>query len=116
MKLYITPGSPYARIARIVILEKGLESRVEVIVAQSRDKGWHDAFQAEAAFEVRVVDVFAHHGQRVSESRDDISKGDGLSGERVCQRFEAAPLEAGVVGHHRARARATNRPTRQGKA
>jgi glutathione S-transferase len=36
MKLYITPGSPYARIARIVILEKGLESRVEVIVAQTR--------------------------------------------------------------------------------
>lgn len=36
MKLYITPGSPYARIARIVILEKGLESRVEIIVAQTR--------------------------------------------------------------------------------
>ena len=36
MKLYITPGSPYARMARIVILEKGLESRVEVIVAQTR--------------------------------------------------------------------------------
>ena len=26
MKLYITPGSPYARIARIVVLEKGLET------------------------------------------------------------------------------------------
>jgi len=36
MKLYITPGSPYARIARVVILEKGLESRVEIIVAQTR--------------------------------------------------------------------------------
>ena len=36
MKLYITPGSPYARIARMVILEKGLESRVEIIVAQTR--------------------------------------------------------------------------------
>ncbi len=36
MKLYITPGSPYARMARIVVLEKGLESRVEVIVAQTR--------------------------------------------------------------------------------
>ena len=36
MKLYITPGSPYARIARIVILEKRLESRVEVIVARTR--------------------------------------------------------------------------------
>jgi len=36
MKLYITPGSPYARIARVVILEKGLEGRVEIIVAQTR--------------------------------------------------------------------------------
>ena len=35
MKLYITPGSPYARIARIVILEKGLENRIEIIVAKT---------------------------------------------------------------------------------
>ena len=36
MKLYITPGSPYARMARVVVLEKGLESRVEIIAAQTR--------------------------------------------------------------------------------
>ena len=36
MKLYITEGSPYARMARIVVLEKGLASRVEVIAAQTR--------------------------------------------------------------------------------
>jgi glutathione S-transferase len=36
VKLYITPGSPYARMARIVVLEKGLESRVETIVATTR--------------------------------------------------------------------------------
>jgi glutathione S-transferase len=36
MKLYITPGSPYARMARIVVLEKGLGSRVEVVVAKTR--------------------------------------------------------------------------------
>ena len=36
MKLYITPGSPYARIARVVVLEKGLASRVEIIAAQTR--------------------------------------------------------------------------------
>jgi glutathione S-transferase len=36
MKLYITPGSPYARMARIVVLEKGLEGRVEIIVAKTR--------------------------------------------------------------------------------
>jgi len=39
MKLYITPGSPYARIVRIVILEKKLESQVEIIVAQTRFSG-----------------------------------------------------------------------------
>lgn len=36
MKLYITPGSPYARMARIVVLEKGLQHRVETIVAKTR--------------------------------------------------------------------------------
>lgn len=36
MKLYITPGSPYARMARIVILEKGLSDRVEIIPARTR--------------------------------------------------------------------------------
>jgi glutathione S-transferase len=36
MKLYITPGSPYARIARIVVIEKRLEGRIEVIAAQTR--------------------------------------------------------------------------------
>ena len=39
MKLYITPGSPYARMARIVILEKGLQGRVETIVAKTRVAG-----------------------------------------------------------------------------
>lgn len=38
MKLYITPGSPYARMARVVVLEKGLEGRVELVVAQTRTK------------------------------------------------------------------------------
>ena len=36
MKLYITAGSPYARMARIVVLEKGLEDRVEIILAKTR--------------------------------------------------------------------------------
>ena len=36
MKLYITPGSPYARMARIVVLEKGLGERVEIIAATTR--------------------------------------------------------------------------------
>jgi glutathione S-transferase len=36
MKLYVTPTSPYARIVRIVILEKGLEGHIEIIRAQTR--------------------------------------------------------------------------------
>src|SRR5260221_3695646 len=36
IKLYITPGSPYARMARIVALEEGMEQRVEIIAAQPR--------------------------------------------------------------------------------
>jgi glutathione S-transferase len=36
MKLYVTFTSPYARLARIVVLEKGLHDRVEVIAAQTR--------------------------------------------------------------------------------
>lgn len=36
MKLYITPGSPYARIARIMVIEKHLESRVQIEFPQTR--------------------------------------------------------------------------------
>jgi glutathione S-transferase len=36
MKLYVTPTSPYARIARAVVLEKGLGGSVEIINAITR--------------------------------------------------------------------------------
>ena len=36
MQLFITPGSPYARMARIVVLEKGLASQVEIVIAETR--------------------------------------------------------------------------------
>jgi len=36
MKLYITEGSPYARIVRVMIIEKGLQDRIEIVVAQTR--------------------------------------------------------------------------------
>jgi glutathione S-transferase len=39
VKLYVTPGSPYARMARIVVLEKGLERRVEIVMAKTRAAG-----------------------------------------------------------------------------
>ncbi len=37
MKLYITKASPYARIVRTVVLEKGLADRVEMISARTRE-------------------------------------------------------------------------------
>jgi glutathione S-transferase len=36
MKLYVTYTSPYARLARIVIIEKALQNRVEILEAQTR--------------------------------------------------------------------------------
>src|SRR5215471_15000330 len=39
MKLYVTYGSPYARLARIIVIEKALESRVEIIEAKTRTPG-----------------------------------------------------------------------------
>jgi glutathione S-transferase len=39
MQLYVTYGSPYARLARIVVIEKALEDRVEIIEAKTRAPG-----------------------------------------------------------------------------
>ncbi len=39
MKLYVTPLSPYARLARIVVIEKGLSDRVEIVEAKTRTAG-----------------------------------------------------------------------------
>src|SRR5947209_20379444 len=39
MKLYVTYTSPYARLARIVVVEKTLENRVEVLAAKTRNVG-----------------------------------------------------------------------------
>jgi glutathione S-transferase len=36
MKLYVTLSSPYARMARMVVLEKNLQARVEIIEAKTR--------------------------------------------------------------------------------
>ena len=36
MKLYVTYGSPYARLARIIVIEKAIEDRVEIIEAKTR--------------------------------------------------------------------------------
>ena len=38
MKLYVTYTSPYARLARIVVIEKALEDRVEIVEAKTRTR------------------------------------------------------------------------------
>ena len=38
MKLYVTPTSPYARMARIMVLEKDLSNEVEIVAAQTRQE------------------------------------------------------------------------------
>jgi glutathione S-transferase len=39
MKLYVTLTSPYARLARILVEEKGLKDRVAIVEAKTRTKG-----------------------------------------------------------------------------
>ena len=39
MKLYVTYTSPYARLSRILVVEKALEDRVEIIEAKTRTPG-----------------------------------------------------------------------------
>lgn len=39
MKLYVTMTSPYARLARMVVHEKGLAGRVEIVTAKTRTPG-----------------------------------------------------------------------------
>ncbi len=39
MKLYVTLTSPYARLARSVVIEKGLADRVEIVEAKTRTPG-----------------------------------------------------------------------------
>jgi glutathione S-transferase len=39
MKLYVTLSSPYARMARMVVLEKNLQQRVQIVEAKTRTAG-----------------------------------------------------------------------------
>lgn len=97
MKLYITPGSPYARIARIVILEKGLENRVEIIPAQTRlaDSPYYRINPSG-----RVPYLIRDDGVAMEESSVICARLDHLDGKPVfdlpdgAQAWEARRLEA----------------------
>jgi glutathione S-transferase len=97
MKLYITPGSPYARMARIVVLEKGLERRVEVITAQTRAA---DSPYYRINPSGRVPYLIREDGVGLEESAVICDYLDSLDGKPVCglpgggQAWEARRLEA----------------------
>ncbi len=86
MKLYISPTSPYARLARIVIHEKGLGDRVEVIAAQTRQAGSpYYAINPSG----RVPYLVADDGQALEDSALICAYLDGLDGKpRFVRRLE----------------------------
>jgi glutathione S-transferase len=88
MKLYITPGSPYARMARIVVIEKGLEKRVELIQAKTRTAASpYYAINPSG----RVPYLVRDDGVGMEESALICEYLDQLDGKPM---FEAATLEA----------------------
>ncbi|MFN0301364.1 MAG: glutathione S-transferase family protein [Burkholderiales bacterium] len=95
--MYITPGSPYARIARIVVLEKALESRVEIVIAQTRrvDSPYYDINPSG-----RVPYLLRDDGVGLEESSVICAYLDHLDGKPVFdlpagdQGWEARRLEA----------------------
>jgi glutathione S-transferase len=97
MKLYITPASPYARMARIVVIEKGLASRVEIITAQTR---LTDSPYYEINPSGRVLYLIRDDGVGLEESAVICAYLDHLDGKPVFdlptgeQDWEALRLEA----------------------
>lgn len=80
MKLYITEGSPYARMVRIFILEKRLQDRIEILIAQTR--------QANSPYYVinpsgRVPYLIRDDGVALEESALIIDYLDQLDGKAV---------------------------------
>ena len=97
MQLYITPGSPYARMARIVVIEKGLQNRVEIISAKTRVA---DSPYYEINPSGRVPYLICDDGIRFEESHLICAYVDQLDGkpvfqlERDVQSWDGQRLEA----------------------
>ncbi len=66
LKLYITANSPYARLARIVVLEKRLEGRVEQVMAKTRQT---DSPYYQVNPSGRVPCLVLPDGRRLEESQ-----------------------------------------------
>ena len=78
MKLYVTDGSPYARLARIMVIEKALEQRVEIIEAKTRTPG-SPFYQVNPSG--RVPYLVDDHGVGMEDSQIICAYLDGLDGK-----------------------------------
>src|SRR5262245_12774469 len=85
MKLYVTLTSPYARLARMLVAEKGLESRVDIIEAKTRTPGSpYYAINPSARVPYLVDDA----GNGMEDSQVICAYLDGLDGK---PRFHPSP-------------------------
>ncbi len=97
MKLYVTFTSPYARMERIIILEKGLENGIEIIRAQTRKT---DSPYFEVSASGRVPYLIRDDGIAMEESQLICAYLDHLDGSPVFdhpsgnQRWESRRLES----------------------
>src|SRR4051795_6389559 len=97
MKLYITPGSPYARIARIMVIEKKLEDRVEIEIAQTRvaDSPYYRINPSgRVPYLVRDDGVGLEESALICEYLDYIDGKPAFDFPGGAQRWEARRLEA----------------------
>jgi glutathione S-transferase len=99
MKLYVTFTSPYARLARIVVIEKKLQDRVEVIAAQTRKAG-SPYYQINPSG--RVPYLIADDGAGMEDSQVICAYLDGLDGKPRLH----PPAPDGNWTHRRLEARA----------
>ena len=85
MKLYVTYGSPYARLARIIVIEKALGDRVEIIEAKTRSPS-SPYYQINPSG--RVPYLIDDAGVGMEDSQLICAYLDGLDGK---PRFHSAP-------------------------
>jgi hypothetical protein len=107
MKLYVTFTSPYARLARIVVLEKGLQDRVEVIAAQTR-------VASSPYYRInpsgRVPYLIDDAGVGMEDSRLEARARSLCDGIAVWVREMSRPVERTLSDHPRARGRSRPAP------
>ena len=78
MQLYVTLTSPYARLARVVVIEKGLQDRVEIVEAKTRTPGSpYYGINPSGRVPYLVDDA----GRGMEDSRDICAYLDGLDGQ-----------------------------------